>query len=143
MDIFDPDTETWSTGADLPRPRGGHRTVSGGDLIYVLGGFLDGAPSDLTQSYDPATDSWQELAPVPEPINRAGAAVLDGKLWVSLHEFSAVLDLESGTWSPANPLTVPRHGLGYIVVGSSIYGIGGCTESPLRDVRTVDVLDLA
>ncbi len=142
IDIFDPDTEKWSTGAAMPKARGSHDAVSAGGVIYVLGGWLGSGASDLVQTYDPEADSWGRAEPLPEPMSRGGAAALDGRLWVSLHEFSFVLDLEEGTWSPANPLTSSRHGLGYVAVDSSIYGIGGCTESPLRDVRTVDVLQV-
>lgn len=140
VDIFDPKSETWSTGAPMPKARGSHDTVSAGDLIYVIGGWRDGAATDLVQTYDPATDRWGDAEPLPEPMSRGGAAVLDGRIWVSFHGFSAVLDLDDGTWSPANPLTVSRHGMGYLPVGDSIYGIGGCLEYPLRDVRSVDVL---
>ena len=141
VDIFDPDTGEWSTGAPMPEARGSHDAVSAGPVIYVVGGFLDSAPTDLVQTYDPAIDGWASAEPLPEPVSRAGAAMLDGRLWVSLHEFSFVLDIEAGSWSPANPLTLSRHGLGYVAVGSRIYGVGGCTETPLRDVRTVDVLE--
>jgi hypothetical protein len=54
-----------------------------------------------------------------------------------------VYDVRRDAWSPANPMTVPRHGLGYIAVGQKIYGIAGCTEHPLRDVPYVDVLDVS
>jgi len=142
VDIFDPDTGSWSTGAPMPSARGSHDAVSAGGDIYVLGGWLDSGPTDLVQTYDPDIDRWARAEPLPEPVSRAGAAVLDGRLWVSFHEFSAVLDLADGTWSPANPLTQSRHGLGYVAVDGAIYGIAGCTETPLRDVRTVDVLTL-
>ncbi len=140
VDIFDPETGSWSTGAPMPKARGSHDAVSAGDDIYVLGGWLDSGPTDLVQTYDPDTDRWTRAEPLPEQVSRAGAAVLDGRLWVSFHQFSAVLDLADGTWSPANPLTQSRHGLGYVAVGDRLYGIAGCTETPLRDVRTVDVL---
>lgn len=142
VDIFDPRTETWSTGTPMPKARGSHDTVSAGDLVYVIGGWLDGGPSDLVQTYDPATDRWRDAEALPEPMSRGGAAVVDGRIWVSFHKFSAVLDLGGGTWSPANPLTISRHGMGYLPVGGRIYGIGGCTEYPLRDVRSVDVLEV-
>ena len=142
VDIFHPDTGAWSTGAPMPEARGSHDAVSAGEVIYVLGGWLGAGPTDLVQTYSPASDRWATSRPLPEPVSRAGAAVLDGRLWVSLHEFSSVLDLEAGTWSRANSLTVSRHGLGYVALGGRIYGIGGCTESPLRDVKTVDVVQL-
>lgn len=142
VDVFDPATGAWSTGAPMPQARGSHDAVSLGEVVYVLGGWLDAGASDLVQSYDPAADRWEAAPALPEPVSRAGAAALDGRLWVSYHEYSFVFDPVEGQWSEANPLSVSRHGLGYVPVGSTIYGIGGCTPSPLRDVRTVDVLEL-
>lgn len=142
VDIFDPATGRWSSGAPMPQARGSHDTVSTGEVLYVLGGWLDAGPTDVVQTYDPGRASWDEAEPLPEPVSRAGATFLDDRVWVSYHTFSAVLDPSSGSWSPANPLSVSRHGLGYIAVEDRIYGIGGCTEWPLRDVRTVDVLEL-
>jgi hypothetical protein len=140
VDVFDPETETWSTGTPMPHARGSHDAVSAGQAIYVLGGWADGGPSRLVQTYDPASGRWAKAAPLPEPVSRAGVAVLDGRIWVSFHQFSAVYDLTAGTWSPANPLTQSRHGLGYVPVGGTIYAVGGCAEYPLRDLRTVDAL---
>ncbi len=142
VDIYHPDTGAWSTGAPMPKARGSHDAVSVGDVLYVLGGWLGSGPTGLVQTYAADADRWALAERLPEPVSRAGAAVLDGRVWVSFHKFSSVLDPDDGTWSPANPLTVSRHGLGYVTVGSRIYGIGGCTETPLRDVRSVDVLEL-
>jgi N-acetylneuraminic acid mutarotase len=142
VDVFDPNTETWSTGAPMPHARGSHDAVSDGRVLYVLGGWRDGAASALVHTYDPRAGRWARAEPLPVPVSRAGAAFADGRLWVSWHEHSFVLDTTGGTWAEANPLTVPRHGLGYVAVGNRIYGVGGCTPSPLRDVRAVDVLDV-
>ena len=143
VDIFDPKSERWSTGAPMPKARSSHDAVSVGGLIYVLGGWLGSGPTDLMQTYDPTTRRWAEAPRVPEPVSRAGVTALDGRIWVSRHTFSAVFDVDKGTWSRANPLTFSRHGLGFVPVGHSIYGIGGCSEEPEHDVRTVDVLRLS
>jgi hypothetical protein len=142
VDIFDPASSTWSEGEPMPHARGSHDAVAAGHVIYVLGGWLDAEASDLVQTYDPATGEWTDEEPLPEPMSRAGATYVGGRLWVSLHQSSYVLDTSAGSWSPANPLTLSRHGLGYVPVDGRIYAIGGCMESPLRDVRTVDVLDV-
>ncbi len=142
VDVFDPATGTWSTGSPMPHARGSHDAVAAGDVVYVLGGWLDGEASALVQTYDPVTGEWADGEPLPEPMSRAGATYVDGRLWVSLHRSSYVLDTDQGGWVAANPLTVSRHGLGYVPVRGRIFAIGGCMESPLRDVRTVDVLDV-
>lgn len=142
VDVFDPRQGTWSVGDTMPDARGSHDAVSTDDGIYVLGGWLDGHPSDLVQVYDPRSGRWTRAAPLPEPVSRAGAAVADGRLWVSFHEFAAALDLRSGVWSPANHPPLSRHGLGFVALDDRIYAIAGCQEWPLRDVRTVDVLTM-
>ncbi len=142
VDVFDPATETWGAGTPMPEVRNSHDAVSTGEVIYVLGGWHDGAPSAVVQTYDPASGRWRTRQPLPEPMSRAGAAYLDGRVWVSLHESAYVLEVGSEEWSPANPLTVSRHGLGYVAHDGRIFAIGGCTPSPLRDVRSVDVLEL-
>lgn len=143
VDVFDPKTNTWSQGAPMPQARASVDLAPVGDVLYVLGGWLGSAPTAKVQTYDTSTDTWGRSTPMPEPMSRGGAAAVDGRIFVSYHEFSAMYDVRTDTWSPANPMTVPRHGLGYIAVGEKIYGIAGCTEHPLRDVSYVDVLDVS
>ena len=143
VDVFDPATQSWSQGTDMPHPRSSIDAVALDGVIYVLGGWEVSQPTARMQAYDPATQTWSRRPALPQPMSRGGAAVSGGRIWVSHHEFSAVFDPDTSTWSPANPMTVPRHGLGYVAVDGQIFGVGGCTESPLRDVSFVDVLDVA
>lgn len=140
VDVFDPGSTSWSSGPPMPRARGSHDTVSTPDGLYVLGGWWQGAPSRLVQLYDPASGSWRRSPPLPEPVSRAGAALLDGRLWVSFHEFAAAFDLSADEWTPAHHPPLSRHGHGFVALEGALYAIGGCQEWPLRDVRTVDVL---
>lgn len=142
VDIFDPRNGTWSRGADLPHPRSSLDLVPVGARIYAIGGWDVNQPTDLVQIYDPATRTWQNGPRLPAPISRGGAESVGDRIFVSWHDDNFVLDTAAGVWATANPMTVPRHGLGYIAVGDRIFGIGGCTEAPLRDVPYVDVLDL-
>jgi Kelch motif len=143
VDVFDPGTGTWSHGARMPRARASLDLAAVGDVLYAVGGWLGSGPTRLVQTYDTSTGAWDRSAPLPRPMSRGGAAAVDGKVYVSYHEWSYVYDVRRRTWARANPMTVPRHGLGYIAVGERIYGIGGCTEHPLRDVPYVDVLNVS
>ncbi|HEU4515414.1 MAG TPA: hypothetical protein VFR87_20070 [Nocardioidaceae bacterium] len=58
------------------------------------------------------------------------------------HVASYVLATGDGEWGQANRLTVSRHGLGYARAGGRTYAVGRCVESPLREIRTVSVLDV-
>ena len=111
--------------------------------IAVAGGFRDYEDSAVVDLFDPRTGRWHSLPDLPEPMSRAGLTYARGKLWISLHESSYVLDLDHPEeWVEANALTLSRHGMGYVLVGDTIYSIAGCALNPLRDVRTVDRLEL-
>ena len=142
-DVFDPRTETWTTSkTPMAHARDSHDTVATPAGLMVVGGWRGYGPTDLVDLYDPETDTWSTGPRLPKPVSRAGVAVADGHVWVSYHELSYVLDLETGKWEEANALPLPRHGLGYVHVGNAIFAIGGCALNPLRDVRDVDAISL-
>lgn len=144
IDVFDPRTRRWSTSrVEMPDARDSHDTVSTAAGLMVVGGFDAQGPTDRIDLFDPVTGEASDFPALPRPISRGGATLADGRLWVSWHQFSYVIDLAGGEWQEANPLTRSRHGLGYVHVGDHIYAIAGCSEAPLRDVRTVDRLPLA
>ncbi|MDQ4007562.1 MAG: hypothetical protein M3211_05655, partial [Actinomycetota bacterium] len=113
VDVFDPKDGSWSQAAPMPRARSSIDLVPVGDVMYVLGGWLGSSETDLVQTYDTSTDTWDRAPSMPRAISRGGAAGVDGKIYVSYHEWSAVYDVRRGRWSPANPMTVSRHGFGY------------------------------
>lgn len=145
VDVFDPVRRSWTTSAvPMPAARDSHDTVSTPDGLLVVGGWLGDGPTDRVDLYDPASGAWTAEPPLPVPMSRAGVAVADGRVWVSLHTTSYVLDVETReAWEPANALSLSRHGLGYVLVDDALYAIAGCAQNPLRDVRTVDRLSLA
>ena len=145
VDVFDPVRRTWTTSdVPMPNPRDSHDTVSAPDGLLVVGGWLRDGPTDRVDLYDPDTGEWTAGPSLPVPMSRAGVAVAEGRVWVSFHTTSYVLDVEArDVWEPANQLSLSRHGLGYVRVDDALYAIAGCAEKPLRDVRTVDRLDLA
>lgn len=57
--------------------------VALGAEIVVIGGFDgDANMSAAVEAYDPATDTWRNLADLPQPLHHANAAVIDGRLFV-------------------------------------------------------------
>lgn len=145
VDVFDPRRERWTTlDQPMAHPRDSHKTTATPQGLVVAGGFRDYEDSDLVDRFDPETGRWTSLPDLPEPMSRAGLTYLDGRLWISLHESSYVMDpTGSRTWEEANALTLSRHGMGFVPVDGTIYSIAGCALNPLRDVRTVDRLDLS
>lgn len=147
VDVFDPRSESWETlDARMPkgRDRDSHKTVATPQGLVVAGGQRNFEDSALVDLFDPRSGTWRALPDLPEPMSRAGLAYTDDTLWITLHESAYVMDgRRLRTWEEANALTLSRHGMGFVVHDGFIYSIGGCALNPLRDVRTVDRLDLA
>jgi N-acetylneuraminic acid mutarotase len=72
VQIFDPETGSWSFGAGMPVPCTVSEAVSMPDgLIYVISGINETIdplrPIGYVQIYDPAADTWAMGANMPEP----------------------------------------------------------------------------
>jgi N-acetylneuraminic acid mutarotase len=88
LDIYDPATLRWTTGAPMLRPRGGMNGVAAHGCFFVWGGEGSGIgePNDVFPDmdvYDPRNDRWTALAPLPTPIHGVtGAAFIDGLIYI-------------------------------------------------------------
>ena len=85
LEIYDPATNTWTTGAPLPARRAGVASVSANGCLYLIGGEGNEEDPrgifDRNEAYDPATNTWHILAPMPVPTHGlTGGAYLDG--WI-------------------------------------------------------------
>jgi len=88
----------WVTRAPMPTARGGTACGVIGGRIIVVGG--EGNPATASgvfaevEAYDPATNTWETLAPMTSPRHGMGAAVVGGSLYVpggaNMQAFAAV-----------------------------------------------------
>ena len=54
-----------------------------------------------------------------------------------------VYDLSTNSWSAGPPMRTPRHGIGMVAVGSSVYTLAGARQpSHAASSPVVEVLDL-
>ena len=163
VEIYDPATDTWSTGAPTPVEMHHFQAVVHDDLIHVIGAmtgdFPDEVPIDRVYIYDPYDDRWIEGPAIPASRSRgsSGVAVHDDLIYVvgGIQEghttgtvgWVDVYDPITGTWTPLpNDMPNPRDHVSAAVVGDELYMVGGrVTEDDLFDstVDVVDVLDLA
>ncbi len=79
VQIYDPDTDSWSEGADMPTAVTMAEAVTmPNGLIYVISGMNEYVnplePLGIVQIYDPTADSWTTGASMSEP-RYAGATV--------------------------------------------------------------------
>lgn len=81
LEIYDPITDAWSFGANMPT---GRRTMSVGTLngrIQAIGGEAPAATAN--EEYNPATDSWRTLPDIPTARHGAAVATIDNVIYVA------------------------------------------------------------
>lgn len=150
---FDPATNAWTKKKPMALASHHVAFASLNNKIYAFGGFTLPAsgppawvPLDNAWEYDPAADTWKELAPMPTRRGAAGAAAVNGKIYVvggaaSLsgvsengihparphHNLGTVeeYDPATNTWRARRGLLVPRNHHAVAAVGDKIYAIGG------------------
>ena len=87
VEIFDPATGQWTSGAPMLEPRAGVTALAVFGCLYVIGG--EGNVVDpvgifkQTEAYDPRTNSWHRLTDMATPTHGlTRAAFLDGLIHV-------------------------------------------------------------
>jgi hypothetical protein len=83
--VFDPESNAWSTLADMPTARSKASAAAVNGKLYVIGGWsATGAPVASVDVFDPVAGTWSTLAGVTNPAPRAaaGTAVADGKVYL-------------------------------------------------------------
>ena len=87
LEIYDPATGAWIEGAPLPLARGGVAGVAADGCLFVIGGegnYDDPRGLfDQNEAYDPRTNTWHTLAPMPTPTHGlVGAAFVNGRIHI-------------------------------------------------------------
>ena len=133
VEIYDPNTDTWTTGRSKPTPVGFIAAAQVGDKIYVPGGIDAGRqPQDILEIYDPIRDIWELGAPLPRPLGAYGLAALDGQVYLfggrsedgyvaSVYRY----DPQADTWEELPAMDQARGFLSAASIGDQIYVVGG------------------
>lgn len=141
----EPGSGHWMTGAPAPTARTEVAVAVLDGLIYVVGGFEQSSSRRTRQSsistkvevYDPAVNRWSSRPDLPVGLHHAGAAVLDGSLYVvggfagtentiwnpSNHVFR--FDPAGDTWTERAPLPTARGGLAVATLQGELVAVGG------------------
>jgi N-acetylneuraminic acid mutarotase len=150
---YDPGGDVWTQKKPMPHPLHHAAVAVRNGKMYLFGGFdlpVSGPPgwnpvNDVWE-YDPATDGWRALAPMPTARGAGVAAVVDGKFYVvggagptpdastpilrprqpqrslaTVEEY----DPTTNTWRARSPLPTPCNHMGGEAVNGKIYVIGG------------------
>jgi len=165
---LDPHAGSWLHGPNLPAPRQDSAVAVLDGHIYVIGGFgPSGSPtaSNFVLEQPPGTNltpsasaapapvfpvgSWTTARAIPEAIDHAAAAALDGYIYVAGGSVEKLVsnkfwryDPSDDSWATLPPLPVPRYAATMQPFGGKLYLIGG-TSSHAQDERSIEVFDPA
>lgn len=146
VQVYDPATDSWSTGPSLPQGVNHSALVEAGDRLVLVGGYLgDNTPTDAVRVLDPATGEWADGPPLPEPRG-AGAAAWDGQRIVYGGGVGPdgvagdVWALEDDAWVSLGVLDPPREHLSAASDGEgSVWFLGGRLGGIDQNQTAVDV----
>lgn len=86
IEVYHPKINRWKKMPDMPNLRISFSTVVVQDNIYLIGGFVwqNRTPQYLASVdvYNPETDEWNNIPPMPTPFIPIGAAVVNGNIYV-------------------------------------------------------------
>lgn len=147
--IYDPTTDAWSEGPDLPVPLHHTALVSTGDELLVIGGYVgsSGSPTDAVLRLEAESQEWEAGPALPEPRG-AGAAAWDGQRVVygggvtGNAAEAEVLVLEDDAWRQIGELQREREHLAATSDGAGrTWFLGGRQLSLESNMGLVDVVE--
>ena len=148
VDIYDPATDTWSDGPELPVSLHHTALVSTGDDLLVVGGYLGSSntPTDGVLRLTASGDAWETGPPLPG-TRGAGAAAWDGARvvyggGVSTTVEEDVFALEDDEWRMIGELQINREHLAAASDGEGrTWFLGGRQGSFETNLSLVDLVD--
>ncbi|CAM3823446.1 kelch repeat-containing protein [Kibdelosporangium persicum] len=162
VEVYDTIRNTWRHAAPLPVPMNHPNAVAVGGKLYVLGGLSGGASWQALRDsfvYNPVTDRWTALPPMPVGIERGSAAMgafgrriyLAGGMRTltpgpgglqdtvaSVHSY----DVLTRRWTTLPDLPEARDHVGGAVVGRTFYVLGGRDRGQVNVRDTTYAMDL-
>ena len=128
-EIFD--GTRWRDGAGMPSPLDHIGAATDGRYVFVAGGRRNGQHFGTLQRYDPASDTWTILRPMPERRSGLGVAFDAGRVIAAGGEGARIFpetesfNPASGRWTRLRNMNVPRHGIGMVSIDKTIYAMLG------------------
>lgn len=137
--VYDPATDDWVAKEPMPTERLYFGIAVCQNKIYAIGGgYWDAdvgwVTSNVTEVYDPATDSWESKTPMPTGRMSLSASAVDGKIYLiagetggpsSIVALNEVYDVANDSWTTKKPIHYPVDSYASAFVDGKIYVISG------------------
>ena len=123
MEIFDPATNQWTPGPSLPRARNGLTLEAVNGKLFAIGGCVDRDDDD--DGHMPGQEEEVAVTPTAEvPLTTVEC-----------------FDPQTGLWSLAAPMNIPRSGHASTVVDGCVIVMGGATQDGHVDERATNTVE--
>jgi N-acetylneuraminic acid mutarotase len=136
---YDPQVHRWTVKTPMPTARGAHAAGVVDGKIHLVGGahrkLFNLVNTPAHEVYDPKTDSWETLTPMPTARDHLTVSVIGKKLHaiggrvdvdynnnLNAHE---AYDTKAGEWSLHAPLPTARSGITSQMLNGLIHVFGG------------------
>jgi N-acetylneuraminic acid mutarotase len=137
--IYDPASNSWTQGADMPTPRFLHAAAAFEGKVYAMGGTVNGNDiyTDIVERYDPDTDTWTTVANMLNRKRGHSASVLRGGIYsvggvamgFGLSGLVESYDPQGNRWISRPDLKYRRFGHNSLAVDGHIIAFGGFSSS--------------
>jgi hypothetical protein len=120
-----------------------------GGMLYLVGGrTVSGGNMDRLDRYDPRTDAWESLAPLPQASGGLAAAALNGRLYAfggeyfgpggrGVYPHTWIYDPRADRWSAGPSMLTPRHGLAGAALAGRVLAIGGASQAGAAETTAI------
>jgi len=130
---YDPAAARWERRAVLPLARDHLALASFQGRLYAIGGRLGGKTSRNTvrvDIYDPGRDAWTAGPRLGHARSGHAAVAIEGRILIVGGEepggtIGTVEAFEGDRWTVVTRMPSPRHGLGAVALGATVYTLSG------------------
>jgi len=135
VEVYDPETDTWSSRRGMTTPRDGFSSNTiDGKILAFGGGIVKDIESWETlrssEVYEPATNSWTETADMNRARDTFTSVVVNNKI-LTIGGFSPYEEMynpETDTWEKMAAMPKVRIGTAAGVINGKVYVFGGDEE---------------
>ncbi len=127
---FNSNKNLWTKLADIPNPATNFALAAVNEKIYAIGGDQF---QDANREYDPKTNTWRLLEPMPTARQHVKCGVYEGKIyipggltsWKNITQKHEVYDVSSDSWLEKTAAPYLVQNASVVTIDSLIYVIGG------------------
>ncbi|MFN0086763.1 MAG: kelch repeat-containing protein [Blastocatellia bacterium] len=147
--VYNAQSNTWSDVAPMRFQHANTAVVAViNDKIYVAGGNGPNMNQTELEAYDPAMNSWTQLASMSVPRNHTAGGAINGKFYVvggrpgtTAASALEVYDPLTNGWKRLRDMPTGRSGIGAAAVNGELYVFGGEQPRQFSEVEAYNPLN--